>query len=319
VSVSPWAAARRPPTPDDFGDVSERTLIILNPVAGQGDPERVRRQLGGAFAARGVPFDLVETTGAGDAEHAARRAAERGYRSVVAVGGDGTVAEAITGLAGSHVPLGIIPQGTGNQVAGNLGIPTLLDRAVEVATQGMPHPMDIGVLDERRYFALIAGAGWDAEVMTAATRQLKDRWGFGAYLLAGARRAVTPPSAHFTITADGESFEVDAATVLVANVGHLFHELFPVELRIGPGVSFHDGLLDICIFAPKNLPQLAGLLWKVALRRYTGDERMLYLQAREIRIECDPPIATQVDGDPYGQTPLVARAVPDGVRVLLPA
>lgn len=318
MTRSPWAAARRPPACDAFGEASERSLIILNPAAGQGEAERVRRHLGGAFAVRNVPFDLVETTGSGDAERAARLAAGKGYRSVVAVGGDGTVAEAITGLAGSHVPLGIVPQGTANQLAANLGIPTLLERAVEVATEGMPHPMDIGVLEDGRYFALIAGAGWDAEVMTGATRQLKDRWGFGAYLLAGLRRAVTPPSAHFTITADGERFEVDAATVLVANVGQLFHELFPVELTIGPGVSFHDGLLDICIFAPRNLPQVAALLWKVALRRYTGDERMLYLQAREIRIECDPPIATQVDGDPYGETPLIARAVPDGVRVLLP-
>ncbi|HEV2129653.1 MAG TPA: acylglycerol kinase family protein, partial [Longimicrobiaceae bacterium] len=107
-----------------------RTLLILNPAAGQEEPSRLRRHLGGAFAVRAAPFDLIETGGPGDAERQARRAANLGYRAVAAVGGDGTVAEVITGLAGSRVPLGIIPQGTANQVAGNLHIPADIERAV---------------------------------------------------------------------------------------------------------------------------------------------------------------------------------------------
>jgi YegS/Rv2252/BmrU family lipid kinase len=296
-----------------------RALVVLNPAAGQEDPARVRRQIGGALAVRGAPFDLAETAGAGDAERLAREAAARGYRAVIAVGGDGTIAEVITGLAGSLVPLAIVPQGTGNQLAANLGIPSELDAAVEVAVHGVPQPIDIGQLSTGRYFALMAGAGWDAEVMTSCTRELKDRWGFAAYLFAGVRASVSPTSALFRITADGEEIEVRAATVLIANAGQLFHSLFPVEVRIGPGVSFHDGLLDICIFAPRTLTDVAAVLWRVARRQYVGDERMIYLQAREVRIETDPPLVTQVDGDLAGETPLVARAVAGGVRVLLPA
>jgi diacylglycerol kinase (ATP) len=297
----------------------DRTLVILNPAAGQENPARVRRQIGGAFAVRGAPFDLVETTGAGDAEDWARRGAELGYRAVVAAGGDGTIAEVITGLAGGEVPLGIIPQGTGNQLAANLGIPSNVERAVEVAVNGSAVPMDLGQLGNGRYFALMAGAGWDAEVMSAASRELKERWGFGAYLFAGLRRAATPPSALFRITADDMEFEIRAASVIIANTGQLVYDLLPMELRIGPGVSFHDGLLDICVFAPRNLPDIAAVLWRVASRRYTGDERMIYLQAREIRIEADPAVITQVDGDCAGETPLTARAVAGGVDVLVPA
>jgi YegS/Rv2252/BmrU family lipid kinase len=243
----------------------------------------------------------------------------RGYRAVLAAGGDGTIAEVITGLAGSPVPLGIIPHGTGNQLAANLGIPSDVEGAVEVAVNGVPTPIDIGQLSDGRYFALMAGAGWDAEVMSSCTRELKDRWGFAAYLFAGLRSSVAPPSALFRITADGQEIEVRAATVLVANAGQLFHALFPVEVRIAPGVSFHDGLLDVCIFAPRGLTGVAAMLWRVARRQYQGDERMIYLQAREVRIETDPPIITQVDGDLAGQTPLAARAVEGGVRVLLPS
>jgi diacylglycerol kinase (ATP) len=279
----------------------------------------VRRLLGGAFAVRGAAFDIVETAGAGDAEREARRAAGLGYRAVAAAGGDGTIAEVITGLAGSSTPLGIIPQGTGNQLASNLGIPHDVERAVEVVVNGSQAPMDLGQLASGRYFALMAGAGWDAEVMAVATRELKDRWGFGAYLFAGLRRAVTPPSALFHITADDMEFEVRAATVIIANVGELAYNLLPMEMRIGPGVSFRDGLLDVCIFAPRTLPDVAAVLWRVASRRYIGDQRMIYLQARSIRIESDPPLITQVDGDLAGQTPLAAQAVPGGVRVLVPA
>lgn len=297
---------------------ADRTLIVLNPAAGQEDPRKVRRLLGGAFAVRGAGFDLVETAGAGDAERLAREGAARGYRAVVAAGGDGTVAEIITGLAGSGVPLGIVPQGTGNQVACNLGIPRDVEGAVEVAVHGTPRPMDLGQLADGRYFALMAGAGWDAEVMAVATRELKDRWGFGAYLYAGLRRALAPPSALFRITADGREFEISAATVLVANVGQLVYPFVPVELRVGPDISFHDGMLDVCVFAPRTLTDVAAVLWRVARRQYAGDERMIFLRARDVRIESEVPVVTQVDGEVTGETPLAARAVEGGVRVLVP-
>lgn len=300
------------------GPYADRTLIVLNPAAGQEDPARVRRQLGGAFAVLGAPFDLVETARAGDAEAHARRGVELGYRAVVAAGGDGTIAEVITGIAGSGVPLGIVPQGTGNQLASNLGIPPDVERAVGVVVNGTARPMDLGQLGDGRYFALMAGAGWDAQVMSAATRELKERWGFGAYLYAGLRKAITPTSALFRIRADEVEFEVRAATVIIANAGELVYDLLPGELRIGPEVSFHDGLLDVCIFAPRTLPDVAAVLWRVASRRYHGDDRLIYLRAREIRVESDPAVITQVDGDLGGQTPLVARAVEGGVRVLVP-
>lgn len=295
-----------------------RTLVILNPAAGQGDSRRVRRQIGGAFSVRGASFDIVETAASGDAERLAREAVDAGYRAVAVCGGDGTIAEVVTGLAGSGVPFGIIPIGTANLVAANLGLPPSIEKSVEVIVNGRSSPMDVGQLDDGRHFALIAGAGWDAEVMRTATRELKDRLGFAAYLVAGLRRAATPPSAHFHLTVDGDEIEVRAATVLVANVGRVFHSVLPLDIEIAPATSTNDGKFDVCIFAPRTLSDVATVLWKVASKRYAGDQRMIYLQAREIRIEADPEVITQVDGDVAGTTPLVARAVAGGVSVLMP-
>jgi diacylglycerol kinase (ATP) len=317
------AAARVPSIiPSPVGGpplAGSRTLVVMNPAAGLLESERALRLLAGAFAVRGAGFDVVQTAGAGDAEAAAHRAVAEGYRAVVAVGGDGTVGEVIAGLAGTGVPLGIIPRGTANQVAANLGIPRFIEAAVEVAVNGVPARIDVGRLEDGRYFALAAGAGWDAAVIAGATRQLKNRWGFAAYLVSGLRVGVVPRSADFRIVADGRELEVRAAMVLVANMGdYIANVMPPVGVSIGPDVSFQDGLLDVCVFAPRSAGDVAALLWRISRRRYHGDDRLIYLQAAEVRVEADRPVVTEVDGEVIGHTPLVASVVPGAVTVLVP-
>jgi YegS/Rv2252/BmrU family lipid kinase len=296
----------------------DRTLVILNPAAGQTKPNRMRGRIGSAFAVHGVSIDIVETAASGDAERFARAAVDAGYRSVAVCGGDGTIAEAVTGLVGSGVAFGIIPLGTANLVAASLGLPPSVEKSIEIIVAGNAVPMDVGQLDDGRHFALIAGAGWDADLMRSATREMKDRLGFAAYLIAGLRQATTPPSALFRLTVDGEQIELRAATVLVANVGRVFHSVLPLDFEIAPATSTRDGKFDVCIFAPRNLSDVATVLWKVTNKRYEGDQRMIYFQASEIRIESEPSVGTQLDGDPLGTTPFTARVVAGGVRVLVP-
>lgn len=295
-----------------------RNLVVLNPVAGQADTNRVLRLLAGAFAVRRAAFDVVETRGAGDAERYAREAAEQGYRSVVAVGGDGTVGEVITGLAGTGVPLGIVPKGTGNQVAFNLGLPRGIEAAVDVVVNGVTTPMDLGQVVGGRYFAVAAGTGWDAAVVTLATREMKDRWGFGAYIYAALKVATAPPASRYRITADGETLEVDASMVLVANMGLIVTNPQTFNFRIAPRGTHQDGKLDLCIFAPRTVTHAAMMLWRMYRQRFAGDDRMLFLQAREVTVESDPVVFTETDGEPLGETPLHVRAVPGGINVLVP-
>lgn len=296
-----------------------RTLIVINPAAGQADTDKVLRLLAGAMAVRGASFDLLQTTGAGHAQQAAREARAHGYRAVVAVGGDGTVGEVITGLAGTDVPVGIVAKGTANQVASNLGIPRDIEAAVEVVVNGLPAPIDLGQLEDGRYFALAAGAGWDAAVMAGATREMKDRWGFGAYIYAGLRVGVKPPRHRYRIVADGREMKVKAAMVLLANMGQFMaHTIPPVQVTVAPDVSYQDGKLDVCIFAPRTVGDVAGLIWRVLRGRFSGDERLIYFQASEISVHADPPAVTEIDGEPIGHTPLHARAVAGGVTVLIP-
>jgi YegS/Rv2252/BmrU family lipid kinase len=302
------------------GPFAGRTFIIVNPAAGQDDPRRLRRLIGGAFAARDAPFDLQLTGYAGHAAELALKAAELGYRSVCVVGGDGTLAEAAAGLAGTRTPLAIIPRGTANQVAQNFRIPIDVEAAVDVAVNGCATSIDLGHVNGRA-FALVAGAGLDAAVMASATRELKERWGFAAYIYAALKEALTATPLPFRLVADGRALEVDAVSVMIANVGALFTGYLPLAVPLGPRPldAWQDGLLDVVIIAPRRWPDVATILWRATHRKFGHDERLIHFQAREISIEAEPPIAVQIDGDPTGVTPISARAVPGAMRVMLPA
>jgi diacylglycerol kinase (ATP) len=303
------------------GPYAGRTFVIINPAAGQDDPARLRRLIGGAFAARNAPFDLAETERAGHATELAALAADRGYRAVCVVGGDGTLAEAATGLAGTETPLAVLPRGTANQVAHNLRIPVNLEEAVDTAVRGTPAWVDLGRIGDR-VFALVAGAGLDAAVMGSATRGLKERFGFGAYVFAAVKEALAAQPVDFRITADGETVEVRAITVMMANVGELFAHFLPIPLPLGPRPrsSWQDGLFDVVVVAPRNVIDVPGLVWKAFGKQFADDDdRLLHFQAKEVTIEADPAIAVQIDGDPAGVTPVSARAVERGVRIIAPA
>ena len=297
---------------------TERFLVLVNPRASGGLPEALRRRLGGAFAARAVPFDIVEPVDADDAFRIVRAAAERRYRAVAAVGGDGTVGIALKGTAGSGVPVAILPFGTGNQLALNFDIPLSLEDSVRVAVEGRVKEVDLCRANGEQ-FALIAGAGLDADVMASATTELKSRLGFAAYLYSGLKNIITPPSADFRIVADDQEVLVRASMVLLANAGQLGAGPLPMELTVAPESSFSDGLMDVAIYAPRNLPEVARILWRVARKQFAGDDQMIFLQARRVTIESDPPVAIQVDGEPRGETPIEAEIEPGHGRILVPA
>lgn len=300
--------------------VGERFLVLVNPRAsgGHGDASSLRRRLAAAFVDHEVPFDFVQAESAEDAMAICRQAAEAGYRAVAAAGGDGTVAAAIRGTAGREVPVAILPFGTGNQLATNFGVPQSLEGSVRVAVEGRVEPIDLGWI-RGQYFALISGAGMDAETMAEATQELKHRLGPLAYVYAGLKQAISPRTADFRIRVDEDEMEIRATMVLVANVGLVAAQPLPLEFKVGPKVSFQDGLLDVCIFGPRNLPEAARTLWKLARHDYEEDERMIFMQARTVRVESDPVLPVQVDGEPSGETPVEAEVRPSAGRILVPS
>lgn len=294
------------------------TFVLLNPIAGGGRNVRLRRRLERAFLALGEPIELIETGGPGHATALAREAAAAGFRAVCAVGGDGTIAEAATGLVGTAVPLAVVPRGTANQVAANLDIPANVESAVAVAVTGRPVSLDVGSIGER-IFALAAGAGFDAAVMATATPALKERWGLGAYFYAALKVSVAAPRTNYRIVADGEELHVSAMSVVVANVGALYSAFRRARLMLSPKpeTAWCDGFFDVVILQPTSVPGFAGLLARLTIRGFGGDG-LLHLRAREVTIHADPAVPFEIDGDLAGLTPLTAIALPAALQVLVP-
>jgi YegS/Rv2252/BmrU family lipid kinase len=250
----------------------------------------------------------------------AEAAVRDGAEIVVVQGGDGTTMQAAAALVGTDVALGIVPGGTGNLLAGNLRIPASIRGAARVLTEGRRRRIDLGRMARAEglvYFSVAAGAGIDALVMEATPAASKQRWGMGAYVAATIRKIPEIRSHPYVITVDGRSFEAEAALVIVANCG----EVFPPFVRLGPGISPEDGLLDLIVVRADGLWDSLKVIWQV-VRDLPAERRVGsligYARGRVIRVEATPPQPVEMDGEAHGQTPFTAEAVPGAITVLAP-
>ena len=246
----------------------------------------------------------------------AQRAAEEGADRVVAIGGDGTIAEVAQGLLDGDrvVPLAIVPQGTANVLALNLGVPRVLSKAVDTAAGGIPTPIDVGQVGGRT-FLISVGTGLHAEMVARAGRELKRRWGVAAYGMAGwgAQRAGRPVRYH--IVCDGENETLEATMIQVMNCGSIFRR----KWELGPGISPVDGVLDILAYRAATLPQYAAAAAHVVRGAPTGTNLVAHRRGRRVRIESDPPVRVQLDGEPAGTTPVEIEILPRALPVVMPA
>jgi diacylglycerol kinase (ATP) len=297
-----------------------RSLLIANPAAAR--TARVSIDLvADTLRCGGWEVEVLATGGPGHArELAAYGVAEK--MDVIAVfGGDGTTMQAAAALVGTDVPLGVIPGGTGNLLAGNLRIPPSPARAARALLTARPRPLDLGRMDRPggfQYFAVACGAGYDARVMAATLSEHKRRWGMAAYVATSLRLIANIQSTSHVITIDGVAYEADAAMVLVANCG----EVIPRVVRLGPGITPTDGLLDVVVMRADNLSQSLRAVWDL-LRvgpATLGEETAVgHARGREIRVESEQVQPVQLDGEPGGETPFVVNAVPGAIQIMVPA
>jgi diacylglycerol kinase (ATP) len=288
----------------------ERVAIIFNPASGSEDSETRRAQLEELTVAAGLTCELRETDRDQGAAPLARAAREAGMERVLISGGDGSVMEAADVLAGSEVALAVLPGGTGNLLALNLGLPTETDAAVELALTGRARPLDVGRANDN-VFLVMAGIGWDARMIRDAGRELKDRLGALAYFLSAWRNMGQPPI-RFTITIDGQRLVRRAQSVLVANLGRITG-----GLELVPGADPEDGLLDVAILRAQGVRELAVILWRGLIGQRRSDVLLEIRRGREIVIETELPQAVQLDGnEAEPATRLEVRVEPGALQLV---
>ena len=286
---------------------------MLNPLAGSGDVDRVREAVVRA-GAEGLHCDVRIIAPTGQVAAAVQAALAGGFDLVAAAGGDGTVAAVASALVHTGIPLGIIPVGTGNILAQDLGIPLDLNRALQL----LCGPHRTRTLDAMRigeqYFLLSIGIGLSAVLHRDTTTADKRRFGHFAYVLRGllALRGFQPR--RFTVTADGKASHVRAAEVVVANSS----TAGSATIRWGPHILLDDGVLDVCIVRARTPLDYFRIAWNL-LRRQKRDPRLRFLRAREsVVISARRPLPVEADGDVIGRTPVHIRLAPAAVQVIVP-
>ena len=285
-------------------------LLIVNPAARGG--RSAEGEALAAFGRAGIAPRVVRTTAAGDAARIAGTAGDG--ETVFVLGGDGTVMEAVGALVGREAAVGILPGGTGNQLARHLGIPLHVSRAVAALLAAPVATMDLGRLGDGRYFSLTAGFGLDAAMIAGASAPAKRRFGVGAYVWSAARALPQLRPFRVRATVDGESVEAEVALAMLANVGSVMDGRF----GLGPDISPGDGLLDLCLLSPQGLGDGLALAWRMARRDFRPDARLLFRRGRHLRLEALDAVAAQADGELLRTPILEAEVVPGAARFLAP-
>ena len=286
----------------------ERIHIVINPAAGRDEP--ILNILNDVFKKYEVEWDVSITHKYGDATRLAQAAVESGVDLVMGYGGDGTQMEVANGVMGSSVPLGILPGGTGNAMAFELGISRDLGEAAEALCQSSKRrKIDVGQIGDH-YFMLRAYTGIQPE--QRVSRETKDRFGFLAYS-ADVYHTIAPSvRPRYRLTIDGEEIEEEGFICLIINAGSLGSVNVPTTQKI----DVSDGLLDVFI-VNNNISSLRAL---ASFYADTGKAKawVHHWQGREISVQPDPAQEIWIDGESHGPTPFTAAVVPQALEVVVP-
>jgi diacylglycerol kinase (ATP) len=298
--------------------VPNAPLVIVNPTAGGGRAGRLIPWVRERLAAR-PDAELCVTRRRGDAEAWAGDAARAGRDRVVAVGGDGTVQEVINGLlaVGRSAQLGVVPVGTGNDLARSLGLPAEAGSAWRIAVGRATRPTDVALAQNgagsARWFASAGGIGFDAQVAAAMAGRrgwLAGRAGYLVTTLVELRRF---NNCRLRLLLDGAELERDVLFVAIANGAY-----YGGGMRIAPDARPDDGLLEVCVVG--DISRLTALRELPNLYRGTHVRNPSVSMHRAARIEVEGSGSTRVhlDGEPFGTLPLAISISPGALEVAAP-
>ena len=289
-----------------------RLLVIYNPVSGRGRSRRLFEKVIDHLEAWGCHLRVIETAAAGDAEMWLRRLHVRSYDRVVIAGGDGTINEAVNGLADGNAdcPLAIIPTGTANVLACEMGLPVNADIIARTIVCGKAVPVALGMADSR-YFILMAGAGFDAHVVAGVSPTQKARLGKLAYVLSSFRTFFSYRFPRYRVTVDDRVFEV--ASVIVTNACH-----YAGPYVIAPTARLQAARLHICLFERSG--RLAAFKYGLGLLlgRLPRMSGFTIVEGKRIQIAGPPLDPVQIDGDLSALLPLDIRMLNEAIDLVVP-
>ncbi len=264
-----------------------------------------------------MTFDSIATTGPGHAGEIARQEVDRGAELILVAGGDGTINEVVNGMAYSDVPLGVLPAGTANVLACELGIGKSMERAAEALADTVLERVALGSIangseDSKRYFLLMAGAGLDADIVYHLNARLKQAFGKVAYWIGGFSK-VGSRFPEFTVEANGCEFRASFALLSrVRNYGG--------DLEIAPTISLLDDEFEMVLFEGESSLGFLKYMLAVVAHQQQKMQGITILRTRQAEFSSAPgeKIHLQVDGEYIGIAPARVEIVPNALTLLVP-
>jgi YegS/Rv2252/BmrU family lipid kinase len=287
-----------------------RVHLIYNPTAGWRRYKRLASVVA-ALQRRGVVVTQQATTRRGDAESFARDAAGRGFDRLVVAGGDGTISEAVNGLSDPHLPLAIVPLGTANILAAEIGLVAHTEMVAATIADGRASPACAGMVNGRR-FVMVAGIGFDAHTVARVMPRLKRWTGKFAYVVAGMSEFVRYRPTLYDVTIDGQSYR--AAAVILAN-GHFYAGRFV----FAPQADLSSPWLDVCLLARPGRWNLLRYAVAMIFGRLDRLPDVKVVPGRQIAVDGPPGDPIQADGDIVTQLPARISVIPDALMLVRPA
>ena len=295
---------------------TRKATLIANPKTGRyASRRRSVQSLASQLESLGIKIDLRLTGGPGEATEIAARAARNGSSDIIVAGGDGTINEAIQGLTGTKARLAIIPRGTANVLAHELGLPLDDEQAAIVAAKGKSRKIYLGLAidettQESRHFVLMAGIGLDASVVRRVQPSLKKRIGKGAFWISGLSHLATWDPRPFTLEIDGQTY-----TTTFAAIGK--SAKYGGDLAITPGARLDEREFEICIIQTTSRLRYLHLL-SYALRdgMPRDSEEVRFVKAASVKAYGDAQV--QVDGELIGHLPMRFEIAPHSLEVIVP-
>jgi YegS/Rv2252/BmrU family lipid kinase len=260
-----------------------------------------------------ISFDFDLTKYSGHATKLAAEAAKQKYDIVVAAGGDGTINEVINGLAKTDTKLGIIPLGTVNVLGIELDIPLNTEKAIDIIIDGNTQKIDLGLSRSRkkqRYFALWAGIGFDASVISDVDSRTKKVFGAFAYPFSAIKKLFTYRWHSIYATHN----HIDKGYyVVVSNIRY-----YGGEFKIADKASLTDGYLDLCIFKKKNWWNMLRYMLSLSIGTATKYLDIEYHKVKKVKITSKKNMLVHVDGEILGKTPLEIKIIPEALEMIVP-
>ena len=288
--------------------------IIINPAAGE--EEAILPFINASMKEAGIKWEAFITHQAGDGIKFAEAAIKKGVDALAVYGGDGTVIEAISGLIGSEIPLIILPGGSANVVATELGIPKDFKEVCTLLVHGLleTKTIDVGQFD-KHYFITGISIGFGADLVKGADRETKNKIGILAYFLSAAAALKKTKKTIYHLKIDGQEHELQGLTCIITNTGNLGF----TKISLDKHIDISDGFLDVVILRKASLGLLKHIVVTLLKRERPHNlELVQHWQGKDISVSSTPQQTVQCDGEVLEEMPLHIKIIPGAIKVLVP-